>query len=77
MDNFNYKKYLKNNPLLSEEDSIKEGKRLFHYTIPKNEFGMTRMVIKAKDREEADEKIAAEYPDGGYEYKGKGAKFEY
>lgn len=132
MDNFNYKKYLKNNPLLSEEkkvgkldwkfmsddermdallsvvkdpdeagkyieldwddlpsrinpqnmrifkeEEVKEGKRLFHYTIPKNEFGMTRMVIKAKDREEADKKIAAEYPDGGYEYKGKGAKFQY
>tara|TARA_R100001510_G_scaffold56597_1_gene62480 strand:+ start:270 stop:1061 length:792 start_codon:yes stop_codon:yes gene_type:complete len=132
MDNFNYKKYLKNNPLLAEEkrvgkytwsfmsddermdallsvvkdpdeavkyieldwddlpsrinpqnmrifkeEEVKEGKRLFHYTIPKNEFGMTRMVIKAKDREEADEKIAAEYPDGGYEYKGKGAKFQY
>ena len=57
--------------------TIDEGKRLFHYTIPKNEFGMTRMVIKAKDREEADEKIAAEYPDGGYEYKGTGAKFQY
>ena len=57
--------------------TIDEGKRLFHYTIPKNEFGMTRMVIKAKDREEADKKIAAEYPDGGYEYKGKGAKFQY
>ena len=57
--------------------TIDEGKRLFHYTIPKNEFGMTRMVIKAKDREEADKKIAAEYPDGGYEYKGKGSKFQY
>jgi hypothetical protein len=132
MDNFNYKKYLKNNPLLAEEkrvgkytwsfmsddermdallsvvkdpdeavkyieldwddlpsrinpqnmrifkeEEVKEGKRLFHYTIPKNEFGMTRMVIKAKDKEEADEKIAAEYPDGGYEYKGKGSKFKY
>jgi hypothetical protein len=146
MGNFNYKKYLRNNPLLSEgeqkvvvrhydrekeelvvayrgtdfdkavevknellkrfpeddvmfnydyrgEDDDKgvdvdsmafnvskglfEGKKLFHYTIPKNEFGMTRMVIKAKDREEADKKIAAEYPDGGYEYKGTGAKFKY
>ena len=57
--------------------TIDEGKRLFHYTIPPNEYGMTRMVIKAKNKEEADEKIAAEYPDGGYEYKGKGAKFEY
>jgi len=57
--------------------TIDEGKRLFHYTIPPNEYGMTRMVIKAKDREEADRKIAAEYPDGGYEYKGTGAKFQY
>ena len=57
--------------------TIDEGKQLFHYTIPKNEFGVDKMVIKAKNREEADEKIAAEYPDGGYEYKGKGQKFQY
>jgi len=54
-----------------------EGEKLFHYTIPKNEVGVNKMVIKAKNREEADEKIAAEYPDGGYEYKGKGQKFQY
>ena len=54
-----------------------EGEKLFHYTIPKNEVGVNKMVIKAKNREEADEKIADEYPDGGYEYKGKGQKFQY
>lgn len=57
--------------------TIDESKKLFHYTIPKNEFGVDKMVIKAKNREEADKKIAAEYPDGGYEYKGKGQKFQY
>ena len=57
--------------------TIDEGKRLFHYTIPPNEFGVDKMVIKAKNREEADEKIAAEYPEGGWEYKGEGQKFQY
>ncbi len=57
--------------------TIDEGKQLFHYTIPKNEVGVDKMVIKAKNREEADKKIAAEYPNGGYEYKGKGQKFQY
>ena len=121
MSNFNYKKYLQNNPLLSEgeqkvvvrhydrekeelvvayrgtdfdkavevknellkrfpeddvmfnydyrgEDDDKgvdidsmafnvskglfEGKQLFHYTIPKNELGVDKMVIKAKNREQ-------------------------
>ena len=77
MSNFNYKDYLRNNPLTeqleSDEDFGTGGEEVESLAA---DVVMGRISYKDA-REKADKKIAAEYPDGGYEYKGKGQKFQY
>ena len=57
-------------------ESINEALTLFHFTVPKDQHGINKMVIKAKNREEAEKIISKKYGEGEWEYKGKGRMFQ-
>ncbi len=62
------KAYTKNNlKVESGKESLDEALTLFHFTVPKDQHGINKMAIKAKNREEAEEIISKKYGEGEWE----------